>query len=202
MDDLGDLELLTKDELIEMLCEPPDAGVNLSFPGKAIIRKMARQVRPRVQRAVAKYSAGSDEDQARNVLIEGDNLQAMVTLYKERGRVDFILTDPPYNTGNDFRYNDRWDEDPNDPGLGDLVGLDDRARHTKWMKFIYPRLQMMKAMLTTGGVMAICIDERELFHLGQMLDEIFKGNRIAIINWQKSTALKNDNGHVSASTDY
>jgi adenine-specific DNA-methyltransferase len=202
MDDLSDLELLTKDELIEMLLERAEAGVNLTFPGKAATRMIARRVRPRVQRSLAKYSTGSDEEQARNLLIEGDNLQGMVTLYKERGHVDLILTDPPYNTGNDFRYNDRWDQDPNDPGIGEFVGLDDRARHTKWMKFMYPRLRMMRAMLKPGGVLAICIDERELFHLGQMLDEIFKGNRIAIINWQKSTALKNDNGHVSASTDY
>jgi adenine-specific DNA-methyltransferase len=202
MDDLDDLELLSKDELIEILLERADAGVNIAFPGKAVTRRMARRVRPRVQRSIAKYSVGSPDEQARNVLLEGDNLQAMVTLYRERGHVDLILTDPPYNTGNDFRYNDRWDEDPNDPGLGEFVSPDDRARHTKWMKFMYPRLQMMRAMLKPGGVLAICIDERELFHLGQMLDEIFKGNRIAIINWQKSTALKNDNGHVSASTDY
>jgi len=49
----------------------------------------------------------------------------MVTLFKFRDQVDLILTDPPYNTGNDFRYNDRWDDDPNDPELGPLVSLDD-----------------------------------------------------------------------------
>ena len=64
---------------------------------------------------------GTEAEQARNLLIEGDNLQALVTLYRERGQVDLILTDPPYNTGNDFRYNDKWDEDPNDPGIGELV---------------------------------------------------------------------------------
>ena len=79
----------------------------------------------------------------------------MVTLYKYRGQVDLILTDPPYNTGKDFRYNDRWDEDPNDDGLGDLVDVEDTARHTKWLKFRSPRLQMMKAMLKPGGGLAI-----------------------------------------------
>ena len=65
---------------------------------------------------------------------------------------------------------------------------DDSARHTKWMKFMYPRLQLMKQMLKPAGVLAICIDHRELFHLGQMLDELFgEQNRLAIINWQKST---------------
>ncbi len=61
--------------------------------------------------------------------------------------------EPPYNTGGDFRYNDKWDKDPNDPDLGDFVGSDDPARHTKWMKFMYPRLQMMKAMvMQTAGL--------------------------------------------------
>ena len=203
MDTANDLELLTKDELIAMLSERAEAGVKLTFPGKALSRRIARKVRPRVQRIVAKYSCGPEVERARNLLIEGDNLQALVTLYRERGHVDLILTDPPYNTGNDFRYNDRWDQDPNDADLGDLVSADDLARHTKWMKFMYPRLQLMKQMLKPSGVLAICIDHRELFHLGQMLDEIFgEQNRLAIINWQKITSPKNHDQGVSTATEY
>lgn len=64
----------------------------------------------------------------------------------------------------------------------------------------YPR---MKAMLKATGVLAICIDHRELFRLGQALDEIFgEKNRLAIINWQKSAAPRPDNNHVSTSTEY
>jgi len=100
VDEHDDLELLSKDELIEMLLARADAGVNLSFPGKAITRRMARRVRPRVQRTIAKYSVGSEVEQSSNVLVEGDNLHALVTLYRERGQMDLILTDPPYNTGN------------------------------------------------------------------------------------------------------
>lgn len=70
----------------------------------------------------------------------------MVTLYKYRGQVDLILTDPPYNTGQSFRYNDKWDEDPNDPDLGTIVAKEDGSRHTKWIKALMPRLQMMKAV--------------------------------------------------------
>src|SRR5680860_1125279 len=121
VDELDDLELLTKDELIAMWRERPETGVKISFPGKAMSRRITRRVRPRVQRTVAKYGAGTPEERSKNLLIEGDNLQALATLYKERGNVDLILTDPPYNTGGDWRYNDKWDEDPNDPGIGDLV---------------------------------------------------------------------------------
>lgn len=203
LDELGDLELLSKDELIDLLRERAEVGVKLTFPGKAMSRRITRRVRPRVQRTIAKYGAGSEEERSKNLLIEGDNLQALATLYRERGHVDLILTDPPYNTGGDWRYNDKWDEDPNDPGIGDLVNADDRARHTKWMKFMYPRLLLMKQMLKPGGVLAICIDHRELFHLGQMLDELFdERNRLAIINWQKSYSPRSDNTHVSTATEY
>lgn len=205
MDKLDDLELLSKDELIQLLREQADAGVKLSFPGKAMSRRITRRVRPRVQRTIAKYGAGTQQDRAKSLLIEGDNLQALATLYRERGQVDLILTDPPYNTGGDWRYNDKWDEDPNDPGFGDLVSEDDTARHTKWMKFMYPRLLLMKQMLKPGGVLAICIDHRELFHLGQLLDEpsLFgEQNRLAIINWQKMTAPKNHDQGVSTATEY
>lgn len=203
MDDLTDLETLPVEQLIEMIREKTGAGVALSFPGKMLARQIGRRVRPRTMRTVKNLSAGDNQGRANNLIIEGDNLQALASLYRERGQIDMILTDPPYNTGGDFRYNDRWDTDPNDPAMGDLVGSDDPARHTKWMKFMYPRLQMMRSMLKPSGVLAICIDSRELFHLGQMLDELFgEQNRLAIINWQKSYSPRSDNRHVSTATEY
>jgi len=72
----------------------------------------------------------------------------MVSLYKYRGQVDLIVTDPPYNTGEDFRYNDRWDEDPNDPDLGALVPAEDGSRHSKWLRFMVPRLWMRPVRLS------------------------------------------------------
>jgi adenine-specific DNA-methyltransferase len=203
VDDLAELESLPVAQLIEMIRERTGAGVNLSFPGKVLARQLGRRVRPRNQRTVKALSAGDERGRSRNLVIEGDNLQALASLYRERGQIDMILTDPPYNTGGDFRYNDKWDDDPNDPDLGDFVGSDDPAKHTKWMKFMYPRLQMMRAMLKPSGVLAICIDSRELFHLGQMLDELFgEENRLAIINWQKSYSPRSDNRHVSTATEY
>lgn len=127
----------------------------------------------------------------------------MVTLYKFRGQVDLVLTDPPYNTGEDFRYNDKWDKDPNDPDLGDLVPKDDGSKHSKWLKFMTPRIWILREMLKPGGVCAICIDHRELYRLGMLMDEIFgEDNRIGIINWQKSYAPKSDSGGISTATEY
>lgn len=197
------LRSVPSEQLLSLVEQALGGGIRLSFPGRANAMRIARRVRPRVTRSIKKFSVGTPEDQALNRLIEGDNLQAMSTLYRDRGQVDLILTDPPYNTGNDFRYNDKWDRDPNDPGLGEFVSMEDGARHTKWMKFMWPRLQMMRSMLKRSGVLAICIDHRELFHLGQMLDELFgEENRLAIVNWQKASAPKNDKNHVASTTEY
>jgi len=126
-----------------------------------------------------------------------------IHVWKSFGNTVKESREPPYNTGQDFRYNDRWDINPNDDGLGELVDVDDTERHTKWLRFMWPRLQMMEAMLKPGGVLAICIDQRELFRLGQMLDELFFAeNRLAIINWQKASAPKNDKNHVASTTEY
>lgn len=197
------LEEMTREELLDLMRAQREEGIRIAFSGKDAAKRIARKVQPRTSRSVAKYSIGTPEAQARNQLIEGENLQAMVTLYRERGQVDLILTDPPYNTGRDFRYNDRWDDDPNDPELGEFVSNDDGARHTKWMRFMYPRLRVMRDLLKPAGVLAICIDHRELFRLGQMLDEIFgEENRISIINWQRAYTPRNDSKHVSVSTEY
>lgn len=205
-----DFESLSRATLVRMLQEHEaalvDAGRNgivMSYTGRAAPWQIIRQVKPKLHRIVKKLSAGDEALQAANEIWDGENLSAMVTLYKYRGQVDLVLTDPPYNTGEDFRYNDKWDRDPNDPDLGDVVPKDDGSRHSKWLRFMTPRIWMMREMLKPGGVMAICIDHRELFRLGMLMDEIFgEDNRLAIINWQKSAAARPDNKHVSTSTEY
>jgi adenine-specific DNA-methyltransferase len=90
----------------------------------------------------------------------------------------------------------------NDEGLGNVVLENDLDRHTKWAKFMFPRIQVMKEMLRDSGVLTICIDDRELFNLGKMCDEVFgEKNRIAIINWQKLGGPQTYT-HVSPATEY
>lgn len=79
MDDSLALEDLPVEQLIEMIREKTGAGVNLSFPGKVLARQLGRRVRPRNQRTIQKYSAGDEHGRARNLLIEGDNLQALAS---------------------------------------------------------------------------------------------------------------------------
>ncbi|MDD2799880.1 MAG: DNA methyltransferase [Methylococcales bacterium] len=206
----GHYENLTKTALIRLLQEHDAAlleagkdGIVMNYTGRTAPWQIIRQVKPKLHRIIKKYSIGDEQAQPLNEIWEGENLSTMVTLYKHRGQVDLILTDPPYNTGEDFRYNDKWDKDPNDPDLGDLVPKDDGSKHSKWLKFMTPRLWMMREMLKPGGVIAICIDHRELFRLGMLMDEIFREeNRVGIINWQKSYAPKSDSKHLSTATEY
>lgn len=209
-----DYDSLPRAALIRLLQEQEQAnrdagkdGIRLNYAGRTAPWHITRQVKPKLHKIVKKFSVGDEAHQAVNEIWDGENLSTMVTLYKHRGRVDLILTDPPYNTGEDFRYNDKWDKDPNDPDLGDLVPRDDGSRHSKWLKFMTPRLWMMREMLKPGGVIAICIDHRELYRLGMLMDEIFhEDNRIGIINWQKAYSPKNDTGGkkggLSSATEY
>ena len=209
-----DYEQLPRAALIRLLQAQDDAardagkdGIVMSYTGRTAPWQIIRQVKPKMHQIVKKYSVGDEHAQSLNEIWDGENLSAMVTLYKYRGQVDLILTDPPYNTGEDFRYNDKWDKDPNDPDLGELVPKDDGSRHSKWLKFMTPRIWMMREMLKPGGVIAICIDHRELYRLGMLMDEIFKEeNRIGIINWQKAYSPKNDTGGkrggLSSATEY
>lgn len=144
---INGLEMMSKDELIDLLQKMMNGGVSLSFNGKRTAQVIQRKVMPRVVKINKKLSFNDENGKCKNLIIDGENLQGMVTLYKYKGTVDLILTDPPYNTGKDFRYNDKWDTDPNDPELGSLVTLEDGSRHTKWIKFMYPRIQMMYSML-------------------------------------------------------
>lgn len=202
-------EQLPRAALIKLLQEHDAAlaeagrnGIIMNYTGRTAPWQIIRQVKPKLSRILKKYSVGDEQSQAENEIWDGENLSTMVTLYKYRGQIDLVLTDPPYNTGEDFRYNDKWDKDPNDPDLGDLVAKDDGSRHSKWLKFMTPRIWMMREMLKPGGVCAICIDHREFFRLGMLMDEIFgEENRLAIINWQKTTP-KNQATHVSITTEY
>src|SRR5690606_20479714 len=138
-------EQLSRASLIRLLQEHDEAlaeagrdGIVMSYTGRTAPWQIIRQVKPKLSRIITKQCTGNADAQSRNEIWDGENLSAMVTLYKYRGQVDLILTDPPYNTGEDFRYNDKWDIDPNDPDLGDLVPKDDGSRHSKWLRFMTP----------------------------------------------------------------
>lgn len=183
-------------------------GVELMWNTKKVVLGLLKKTFPRTLKQVDELSFGDKKERSSNFLIEGDCLQVMASLHKYKGTVDLIYTDPPYNTGSkDFRYNDNWLKDPNDSDMGEVVKADDGSKHTKWLNFMTPRLYMMQSMLKPSGVIAISIDDRELFRLGMLMDSIFgEENRLGIINWQKTYAPKNDTGGkqggLSSATEY
>ena len=203
--DLEKIKSMTKEELIDFIENKfsnfNDNGISLNYFGKSQPWEIIRQVKPKIRKNERHY--GNPKFENKNYIIEGENLSAMVSLYKYRGQVDLILTDPPYNTGKDFIYNDSWDINPDDPNLGKLVSEDDNSKHSKWLRFMAPRLYIMKEMLKPNGVIAICIDHRELYRLGILMDEIFgEKNRIGIINWQKTYSPKSGVIGLSTATEY
>ncbi len=118
-----------------------------------------------------------------HILIEGENLQALVALaYTHAGMIDVIYIDPPYNTGNkDFIYNDSF------------IGEDDSYRHSKWLSFMEKRLRIAKALLSEKGVIFISIDDNEQADLKLLCDEVFGANGfVGNIIWQSRTSISND----------
>lgn len=132
-----------------------------------------------------------------NMIIEGENLETLKCLLPAyRERVTFIYIDPPYNVDGDFVYNDRWDETREDywEHIGitkDGVTIDTNSEssgrfHSNWMNMLYPRLILARQLLKDEGVIFISIDDKEVFHLKKVCDDIFgMENFVAQFPWKK-----------------
>ena len=132
------------------------------------------------------YAYGDDDSE--NMIIRGDNLEALKALLpRYEGRVKCIYIDPPYNTGNEgWVYNDNVKEPKIKKWLGKVVGKEgeDLTRHDKWLCMMYPRLKLLQKLLAEDGAIFISIDDNELANLKLICDEIFgKRNFIEAIIW-------------------
>lgn len=141
-----------------------------------------------------------DFDNTQNLYIEGDNLDVLKLLQETYlGKIKMIYIDPPYNTGNDFVYNDdfrveseEWNEmsgDYDEQGNRLVQNTESNGRfHTDWLNMIYPRLKVAKDLLADDGVIFISIDDHEVDNLKKICDEIFgESNFVANLVWQKKT---------------
>ena len=156
-----------------------------------------------------------DFDHTENLYIEGDNLDVLKLLRETYlNRVKMIYIDPPYNTGNDFVYEDDFAEDTSEflrrDGQYDEQGnrltpnLDSNGRfHTDWLNMIYPRLRVARDLLTDDGVIFISIDDNEVTQLRKICDEVFgERNFVAELVWERAYSPKNDAKFISNSHDY
>lgn len=152
-------------------------------------------------------------DETENLYIEGDNLEVLKLLQETYlGKVDVIYIDPPYNTGNDFVYNDDFKESVeeylensgqyDEEGNRLEVNRETNGRyHTDWLNMIYPRLKLSRDLLTDDGVIFISIDDNEQDNLKKICDEIF-GEENFISNLVWSAGRKNDSKYISNSHEY
>ncbi|MBU1935097.1 site-specific DNA-methyltransferase, partial [Patescibacteria group bacterium] len=155
----------------------------LNWPGKREAR--IRASTPSRATLAPAPGEGVNEDETENLFIEGDNLEVLKLLQKSfAGKIKMIYIDPPYNTGNDFIYNDNF-TDPLEAYLeytgakgesGELLTTNTRSDgrfHSKWLNMMYPRLILARQLLSEDGVIFVSIDDNEVHNLRQMMNEIF-----------------------------
>lgn len=190
-------------ELSKGIVEGQQERYQFTWPGKREAIRIANTPSNMTLRPDRESSV--DFDNTGNLYIEGDNLEVLKLLREDYlGKVKMIYIDPPYNTGNDFVYEDdfsqtagefrdksgMFDEDGNMILQNYEVNSESNGRfHTDWLNMIYPRLKVARDLLTEDGVIFISIDDNEVENLRKVCDEVFgERNHIASIIWQRRTS--------------
>lgn len=146
--------------------------------------KVSAHVPYRLLEAVPEHSYG--DPKAENMLIQGDNLEALKALLPfYAGRVKCIFIDPPYNTRSAFEH------------------YDDNLEHTQWLGMMYPRLELLRDLLSEDGSIWVTIDDNEAHYLKVIMDEVFgRKNFIANVIWRKNYSPKSSARHFSEDHDH
>lgn len=186
-----------RQELSKDIVEGPEERYQFTWPDKRNAIRLANAPTTDTLRPCREESV--DFDSTKNLYIEGDNLEVLKLLRQNYlGKVKMIYIDPPYNTGNDFVYNDEFDQESeyykHNSGQFDELGnrlvanTESNGRfHTDWLNMIYPRLKVAKDLLTEDGVIFISIDDNEVKNLKNVCDEVFgETNFVGQWNWFKS----------------
>lgn len=202
-----------KATLSSKIVEGSQERYNLTWPQKSDAIRLANARTSKTLRPCREESL--DFDNTGNLYIEGDNLDVLKVLRNTyRSRVKMIYIDPPYNTGNDFVYEDDFTMDSDEflhlSGQKDndgnrlVVNSNSNGRfHTDWLNMIYPRLKVARDLLTDDGVIFISIDDHEVENLKKVCCEIFGDNNfVAQFIWERAYSPKNDAKYVSVSHDY
>ena len=191
-----------RDELSADVIDEGEERYQFTWPDKKAHAHLANTPTTKTLRPCREESV--DFDHTQNLYIEGDNLDVLKVLRETYlGKVKMIYIDPPYNTGNDFVYNDDFsqsaDEYQKNSGQQDEEGnrlvqnTESNGRfHTDWLNMIYPRLKVAKDLLSDGGVIFISIDAHEQANLKKVCDEVFgERNFVDIFNWAKTETPEN-----------
>ena len=201
-EELGDFEEVTTEKY------------ELNWAGKQNAKKTVQQgIGNKTLKFVEKDSKNANTTE--NIYIEGDNLEVLKLLRQNYyNSIKMIYIDPPYNTGNDFVYNDtfKMDKEESDKAEGIISENSEKLQknqkstnryHANWLNMMYPRLKLARDLLTDDGVIFISIDDNEQANLKRLCDEIFgEENFVAQIIWERAFAPVNLKKHFSESHDY
>lgn len=154
----------------------------LEWLNKGEATRVTKKLPYRMLKANAELSYG---EQNENMIIKGDNLEALQALLPYyKGQVKCIYIDPPYNTGSAFEH------------------YDDNLEHSMWLSMIYPRLELLRELLSEDGSIWISIDDRESAYLKVICDEVFgRKNFISAISWQRTYSPRNDAKGISSEAE-
>ena len=190
-----DFDLL-RQELSKSIVEGPTERYQFTWPDKRNAIRLANAPTTDTLRPCREESVNFDTTQ--NLYIEGDNLQVLKLLRENYlGKVKMIYIDPPYNTGNDFVYNDDFAQDAaeyvhnsgqtDEEGNRLVANTESNGRfHTDWLNMIYPRLKVAKDLLSEDGVIFISIDENEIENLKKVCNEVLGvSNNVGTFIWRK-----------------
>ena len=194
-------------ELSNEVLDEGEERYQFTWPDKRAASRLANTPTTQTLRPCREESV--DFDNTQNLYIEGDNLDVLKVLRETYlGKVKMIYIDPPYNTGNDFVYNDDFAQGKGDfeaqSGLFDNEGnqtIDPMQRntesngrfHTDWLNMIYPRLKVARDFLTEDGAIFISLDDKEVANMIKICNEIFgEQNFVGNIIWQSRTSISND----------
>lgn len=175
----------------------------LNWIGKEAVINHHHEVKFRLLKDVAEH--GSGDPGTGNLIVEGDNLEALKALLPYyAGQVKCIYIDPPYNTGNEgWVYNDNVKSPLITEWLGKVVGKEGETldRHDRWLCMMYPRLALLKEFLSEDGSIWISLDDNEIHSLRYIMDELFGASCfVSSIAWRSSDNSNNDAKQFS--TDY
>ena len=199
----GQLDIKALKEELGDFEEVGNERYELNWAGKQNAKKIVQQgIGNKTLKFVAKDSKNADTTE--NIYIEGDNLEVLKLLRQNYyNSIKMIYIDPPYNTGNDFVYNDtfKMDKEESDKAEGIISENNEKLQknqkstnryHANWLNMMYPRLKLARDLLTDDGVIFISIDDNEQANLKRLCDEIFgEENFVADIIWNSTKSVTN-----------
>lgn len=200
-EELGDFEEVTTEKY------------ELNWAGKQNAKKVVQQgIGNKTLKFVEKDSKNADTTE--NIYIEGDNLEVLKLLRQNYyNSIKMIYIDPPYNTGNDFVYNDtfKMDKEESDKAEGIISENNEKLQknqkstnryHANWLNMMYPRLKLARDLLTDDGVIFISIDDNEIDNLMKICEELFNRKNLEIFVWKKKGGAGNTEKVIGVLTEY